>query len=308
MYNGSRWVAVGNNAANTTVSIAYSDDDGVNWTAASTNPFSGTAGTGFAIGWNGSYWVAGGNDSGFTVSLVYSYTGDVWYTVLTDPFVGGACLDFSWNGQKWVAVGTTVAGIISVATSTDGTNWAAASGTPNPFGPTVNSASAVTWGGNKWIMSANSTTANPSIAYSYDGETWATVTSPTGLFASIRWNGSYFLAAGYTGSGGIVATSPDGDTWTLNTSPPFGGSGTIVDISWNGTEWICTRGAVGSSGTNFAESTDGQTWTTLTAAPFSNNVNTIGTNTPFWRTTPATNTSAILKILSSVYYTTSNLV
>ncbi len=306
-YNGSRWVAVGtNNDNNTTVSIAYSDNDGITWTAAATNPFNGLVGQGRNVRWNGSYWVACGNNVGGTVCLVYSYDGNVWYTSASNPFSGGGCVDIFWNGKKWVGVGNNGPTIsVEVATSSDGVNWTAASGTPTPFGGS--GSRAVTWGGNIWIIANNVGTPN-TIAYSYDGETWTTTTSPSVVWTSLRWNGSYFIAGGAGGSSSKIATSPNGKTWTLNTNPVFGGNGVVGDITWNGTTWTCAQYDSVTTSTNFAQSTDGQTWNTLTATPFSIGVNTIETNTPFWRTTPATNSSALLKMLSSVYFTSGNLI
>ena len=305
-YNGSQWVAVGtNNINNTTVSIAYSNDDGITWTAATTNPFNGSLGVGYNVRWNGSYWVACGGNSGGTVCLVYSYNGNVWYTSASNPFSGGTCVDIFWNGKKWVGVGNNGPSVtVEVATSVDGVNWSAASGTATPF--SGSGSRAVTWGGNIWIIA--NTAGNPySIAYSYDGETWTTTTSPDVVWTSLRWNGSYFIAAGADVSPRI-ATSPNGKTWTLNTNPVFGGNGAVADITWNGTTWTSTQNSASTTSTNFAQSTDGQTWNTLTATPFSIGAYTIETNTPFWKTTPATNSSAVLKMLSSVYFTSGNLI
>ena len=61
-------VAVGTGA----VSIANSSD-GLTWTDASNNPFSG--GAGFGIAWNGSYWTAVGQNTGGTNTIATSSDG-----------------------------------------------------------------------------------------------------------------------------------------------------------------------------------------------------------------------------------------
>lgn len=306
-FNGSRWVAVGaNSLSNVTTSIAYSDD-GLNWTAATTNPFSGGPPGSFAVGgysvrWNGSYWVACGTDGGNTVCLVYSYNGDVWYTSATNPFSGGFCSDVYWNGNLWVAVGKNSTSSVQVATSTNGVTWTASTGTPAPYS-TGYYPTSISWNGNIWVIVGGDDTK--SIYYSYDGNTWTAMsgTDPlnTPSWYRVKWNGSYFLAVGSQ----ITARSFDGKTWVASPTPPFAGVANINDVTWNGTNWIACSDV---SPSNFSQSTDGVTWTTITSSPLFSYVNGIENSTSFWKTTPTTNTSAILKLLSSSYFSTSNLI
>ena len=52
------------------------------------------------------------------------------------------------------------------------------------------------------------------------------------------WNGSTFVAVGYTGT---ILTSPDAVTWT---SHAFDTSGALWDVTWNGSQFV----VVGSYG------------------------------------------------------------
>lgn len=313
-YSGSRWVAVGANGTSPTTTITYSDDNGVNWTAATSNPFALPATYsvgGRCIWWNGSIWVAGGSSDAATLS--YSYDGDTWYSTSTNPFLLGYCDDVFWNGSKWVAVGTDGSALTQVATSTNGRTWTASSGTPKPFG-TGGSANTVAWGGNVWVIGGKAGTSATSIYYSYDGETWTAISgtdpgpSPS-TWNKIKWNGSYFLAVGQSVSGPIAAYSKNGITWTSVVTPPFNGSSAIItDATWNGTKWIVCNSNVASGG-NFSQSTDGINWTTITdVGGFTSGVQGIHNSTAFWRTTPTTDSSGLLKMLSSLYLSNSNLI
>lgn len=313
-YNGTRWVAIGQIGFGVCL-IAYSDDNGINWTSAATNPLSNASSFGSSVHWNGSYWVAcGKNSSSATVTLIYSYDGSTWYAAATNPFSGGICKDIFWNGSKWVAVGNNSGNTVHVATSVDGVNWTASSGTPGPFG-IGGYGQSVTWGGNIWVIAGSPISAS-SLYYSYDGETWTSLSgtdpNPTGVWSVVRWNGSYFLAGGWNGGSPgatcVAAYSYDGKTWTVVSPAPFGGGGYITDLSWDGTRWTATQNDASAEGVNFAQSTNGTSWTTLSATPFSTNVSTIETSTPFWKTTPSSDISALVKILSSAYFTTSNLI
>jgi hypothetical protein len=85
-WNGTMWVAVGleNISQLTPTSIlnknaAYSYD-GVCWKPSVNNPFKDN---GYSIDWNGTIWVAGGDNN--SISLAYSYDGDTWNSVPTFP-------------------------------------------------------------------------------------------------------------------------------------------------------------------------------------------------------------------------------
>ena len=317
-YNGSRWVAVGSDiTSNTTISILYSDDDGLTWTAATSNPFSGTPFTdnsqGKRVKWNGSYWVACGSNNDGSVTIAYSYNGDTWYPAVTNPLK--ICYDIAWNGSLWVAVGTDnpFSQTVQVVTSTNGIIWTAATGTPVPYGTgTADYPTTVLWNGNIWVMGGRSATAK-SLFYSYDGQTWVQISGTDPFNAAfgcmrIKWNGLYFLASGYTGlSTSSIAISYDGKTWSLLGSPPFSGNGLVSDLTWNGTKWIACQ-LIATIYGRFSESTDGINWTTISVPSILTTIQSIGNSTPFWKTTPSTSEIATRRFLSSIYFTSGNLI
>jgi hypothetical protein len=83
-WNGSLWVVVGgayditSNIQTTTTIITSSD--GYIWTAANNNPFGTSAGAscGYMISWNGTYWVAFGDNYDHSVNMAISRDGKNW--------------------------------------------------------------------------------------------------------------------------------------------------------------------------------------------------------------------------------------
>ena len=106
------------------------------------------------------------------------------------------------------------------------------------------------------------------IAYSYDTLNWTKSTSDPfdgAIGKSVAWNGSYWIAVGYSPSGGIIAKSNDGDIWTTSTDTPLN---VINDVKWNESYWV----AVGSNSDNtvcITTSSDGVSWTASTSNPLS---------------------------------------
>ena len=133
-YNNTVWVMVGISLSpNLIPSITYSDQTGLLWFVANIIPTSGLIfenGIGRGISWNGSYWLAVGNNSDLTTTIAVSYSksGAFWSKCEQNPFDGtGVGFDIIWSNSYWIAVGgpltTTVATTTVIATSTNGINW-----------------------------------------------------------------------------------------------------------------------------------------------------------------------------------------
>ena len=113
-YNGSYWVAVGNNADNS-VNIAKSTN-GLDWTPSTNNPFQTGSNTGIGIAYGGGLWVATGYMYG-PFGIATSTNGMNW-TLVQSNITGSAGKPF-WNGSYWVVS----AGEGGTGKSINGTNW-----------------------------------------------------------------------------------------------------------------------------------------------------------------------------------------
>lgn len=102
-----KFIGVGSGSSNT---ILISTD-GINWYGMGVGIGTYVSG----IGFNGSIWVATGNN---TNTLAYSYNGVNWVGLGTSIFTNGHSI--AWNGSLWVASGS---GTNSLAYSYDGINW-----------------------------------------------------------------------------------------------------------------------------------------------------------------------------------------
>jgi hypothetical protein len=105
-----------------------------------------------------------------------------------------------------------------------------------------------------WIAGGSST------AYSIDGINWLALTTPVGRVEAIAWNGSLWLAGGY--STNTLAYSTNGRTWTASASAnqvfPR-----VFALAWNGYMWVA-GGYIDPQnqlGASLAYSYDGITWT-----------------------------------------------
>jgi len=117
--------------------------------------------------------------------------------------------------------------------------------------------------------------------YSFPQISWTAVTeNPFGGQAKgIAWNGSYWVAVGYSPNGTTIATSDDGIDWTARTSPFSQCNG----VAWNSTNnyWVAVgRGASGSNNA-IATSPDGIEWTNRSNHNFSS-CNGIAWNGSYW--------------------------
>ena len=308
--NIGRTVAVGTGTVNT---IAYSEDNGINWIGVGAALFTTSGNT---ICWSGSRFVAGGQG---TATLGWSNDGIFWVSAGAVSFTT-ACNGVVWTGNRFIAVGS---GTNSVAYSADGLSWAATvlgattfstqgnaiawngtrvvavgSGTngiiySNDGGTNwivialssatfTTSGNAICWGGTKFVAGGSGTNT---VLYSADGITWSIAAIPPALFTTcngVAWNGTRFVAVGTVSSGtNCIAYSTDGNIWATPTTTIFTqGNG----VSWNGTRFV----AQGVASTNtIAYSADGITWTAATTASlFSTAGKSSASTSPFVSMTP----------------------
>ena len=112
-YGNGRWVAVGRGSNYT---IAYSDNNGITWTATGTNIYSNNSSS-FGVAYGNGRWISVGNSS-TTNTIAYSDDGITWSGAGNNIFAIGQRV--SYGNGLWTAVGT---GTNSLAYSNDGINW-----------------------------------------------------------------------------------------------------------------------------------------------------------------------------------------
>ena len=262
------WVAVGRNG-DYTVSIATSSD-GMTWTEASNNPFSGGEGYGIAYSSLQNKWVAVGYNSSHTVCIASSADGITWTDSSNNPFSGGYGNGIAYAPllSQWVAAGYNSGATVCIATSPDGMTWTDSSN--NPF--SGGSGTGIAWHGSQWVaVGFNYPEYSVSIATSTDGMTWTDASNnpfPGGVGFGIAHSSSKWVAVGRNLDNTVcIANSPDGMTWTDASNNPFSG-GYCYGIAWNGSKWVAVGNNSGST-VCIAISPDGMTWTDSSTNPFS---------------------------------------
>jgi alpha-tubulin suppressor-like RCC1 family protein len=234
-YNGTIWVAVGTG----TNTIAYSTD-GKTWTPYTNSLFT-VANT---VAWNGTRWIAGGNNS----VLATSTDGKTW-TGLSHNTVISLVVGLEYNGTMWLAGGSSSNQNYSV----NGLIWTNG----------ITFSTGITWtDGVSSVSSLAVTTVNLCpLIYSYDGVAWFQSANPIlTQFESFAWNGSMWIAVG-VGTAFSMTYSYDGINWTGVPNSyamfPTGATG----ITWNGLRWIVVGN--GSATDSMAYSIDGVNWIKL---------------------------------------------
>jgi hypothetical protein len=128
-FNGSIYVAAGNGTL-------YTSTDAISWTSRSLP-------SGFTLfrtlGWNGSYFIAGGgaNVTGSSAVIMKSTDAITWSTINSGERQLNTVYDVTWDGTKWTAVGamrTIPSGNTPILTSTDGTTWSNSGNSQTIFG------------------------------------------------------------------------------------------------------------------------------------------------------------------------------
>jgi hypothetical protein len=233
-------VMVGNENQNLSLRLGYA--------SINTRFFANTANK---INWNGTQYLAVGNDA----SIATSVDGVTWVNqvgLISADWGISNINDVHWNGSQYVVVGNSG----KVATSPDGITWTNQTGlSSTAWG--IDDIFAVAWNGSQYIVGSN----YGGIATSPDGITWtyrsglASTTWGAAAVRAINWNGSQYLVAGASGK---VATSPDGITWAYQgglTSTTWGTT-TAYFVNWNGSQYL-----IGGAAGRIATSPDGITWT-----------------------------------------------
>ena len=243
--NGSLWVA----AATTGLFYSY---DGIYWNATTTTA------TYFAVAWNGSLWVATGQQVG-SIPFLYSYDGITWNS---PPFVSGSIfttgLSVAWNGSEWLAGGQDSLGN-TLAYSYDGIHWTAQS-------CVLTVVAAIGWSAGLWLVGGLSET--DTLLYGNDGRTWTPVPDSKTLLtqcAAITWTGTVWLAGGQ-GTDTIIRSfdglnwlSANNDALLLNGCLALTVNNVLPNAPLSGTPPSLLLG--GSSG--IAYSSDGITWESI---------------------------------------------
>jgi hypothetical protein len=202
----------------------------------------------YCLGWNGSYWLAGG--TGGTQLTSVSSNGSNWWP---QPFPGygrGA----AYNGSYWVAVGSSGSTIIK-SSDAAGQVWF-----PVSSNTIFTAAYAVAWNGSYWVVGG---VGSYVIATSSDGVNWTGRASATSIFGTavycLAWNSASNLwVAGGLGATYVTATSTDGVNWygrmtTATLTAVWG----VANNNYTGSNlWVAT----GTGGYTVAYSYDGSTW------------------------------------------------
>ena len=225
----------------------------------------------WGLAWNGNIWVAVGFSTINTI--IYSYDGFIWIPCANSPFSVG--YNVAWNGSIWVAVGS---GSCKIVYSYDGITWSDGKNASNGLGSTTIFASAgyaVAWNGFMWVVTGGNTTGNM-IVYSYDGINWNNSVNGSTIFAngygkSIAWNGYLWVAAGYNGGTGSNTTAYSSDGINWTGTTSFGTGGVGNCIRWAGNIWI----AVGQGSTTRAYSYNGVNWVNGSGSAFTNSGNAL---------------------------------
>ena len=248
-YNGSLWVAVGQDSS-TAASIKYSPD-GINFNNSLTGGFSGY---GSGVAWNGYQWIAVGSDT--TNTIQRSSDGINWFSVTSGQFsVYGSGV--AWNGYGWVGVGSDAT--TSMKYSLDGLTWLNATS-----GSFTGAGNGLAWNGSIWVAVGTDTATT--IKYSLDGSNWIAASNGfTSSGASVAWNGRMFVSVGTDSTpGNTIKYSYNGQVWS-NAGTGFATAGN--GISWNGYLWV----AVGQDSTAAGSqkySFDGLVWTSSASGGF----------------------------------------
>jgi hypothetical protein len=251
VFNNNIWVATGSgilgNISTNRFQLAYSYD-GLNWVGSS-GIFTPN-GFGSCLGWNGSYWLCGGEVPGQVGSIVLVTSKDGINWANTTGNIGSlltSCTSICWNGSLWVASGLMApSGTSQLIYSSDGVNWLK-SQTGSSIG--FQGINSIIWNGSIFLAVGGSYNS-PTSAISLDGIIWTNPNSggafAGGTIRSVAWNGFLFIACGndYNGQWYKLTSSPDGINWTEiligpNPSHPFTVQ-QLTAVIWNSysSRWI----------------------------------------------------------------------
>lgn len=268
-------IAYGNDSF---VAIAESDSSSA-FRAVSTNGGSTwattTLGSGAkAITYGGTRFVI--VEGNFSNSVAWSASGVAW-TVTTLPANNDSTesnwVDIAYGNNRYVAISDSSA---MAAYSFDGATWYR-SNLPGIFEwSSINYGQGVFYvtsrgdyaasspDGVTWTLRDGSTASLNVTATSKDTISAAyleTSTLTSGTWTDVLYDGTRFLAVGYSGAAGLYATSTNGTSWTNSTLPTVNSTFEYTAVAYNGTnQYVALIG--GNGGTrNIAFSSDGASWT-----------------------------------------------
>lgn len=184
---------------------------------------------------------------------------------------GGALSGDSTLAFNKTSKTVTAPRIVSVAQASPGGTGedpsAFVTGGPNTTALDIKGTTYTATGTPRWLIARKGT------QYSDDNGS-SRATSSVGFDVSaLGWNGSIFLAGGF--SGGLKYSS-NGVDWTSVSSPPS--MSKYYGFAWNGSMWL----ALGEGTNTMAYSSDGQTWTGLGASIFTMRAYNAAWNGSYW--------------------------
>ncbi len=249
------WVAVGGTGA---TQIAYSRT-GLSWTPANTSTFVNATTYGYAVAWNGSQFLVGGDSN-----IAYSSDGINWTKVGVSSIISSVRA-VTWSGSQWCIGGTYTTH--AIATSSNATTWTGVTASTlftTTYGlqsrvaiPIDLSENDLTIAGAKtlsysvtpsqWNSKSLSVSTINGIAVGRDAIVAATAPNP------VDPSGAFLVAA----TDFIYYSTDSGATWTSSGQSFFGLGG----IAFNGSQWIM----VGQNIPNAVRySSNALTWTNAT--------------------------------------------
>lgn len=247
--SSSLYVAV-NQTSQAGYQVAYSTN-GTTWTLgtiASTHNF-------FSINWNGTYFVAGGQNGSTTAPIIYYSTNAVtWTNASGYSGTGNQAIYSIYNDGSGKVVSTNASATTSNAlqySTNNGVTWTVRTVASSAY------LSTVFWGNGTWVAGTWLQTST-NIFTSTDAITWTARTLPVAITVyDITYDGSKFIIT--NGNGRSVYYSTNAITWSAATTPSqmgFTNPRTFKYLNRNYV-WIDV-----TQGTTIAYSTDATTWNT----------------------------------------------
>jgi hypothetical protein len=293
-------VAVGSNGVGVTGGTIHYSNDGLSWIP---NVLGGFANGGNGVAWNGTMWVAVGDNGGVTGSIQTSTDGINWTASTTGGFTQGG-KGVAWNGKLWVAVGDNTVAAGSIQTSPDGLSWTAS--TTGGFGTQIGG-NGVAWNGSMWVaVGGDITPMLGLIQTSTDGINWNKIATNSQFLTGygVAWNGSTWIVVGEadTQQQSTILISQNGTSWSSASSVGFdvasGGGGR--GIIWDGTKWIAIGKGTPST-ESIQTSIDEINWTANTVGIFSNGGKGLA-STNVWASPPTDMQHAIQKLERHLFH------
>jgi hypothetical protein len=242
--------------------------DGGNWLAGSITYAVSSPTLISEIGWNGVYWLVGGNGTHTSNQHVWkSYDGINWTPIQT--VTSTSIYSIFWTGKFWFLSGVTSGGVFkAISTNFEATSW-----NVDTTGLDVVS---IAYNG-KVFVAASDATSN-AISWSYDAINWISLGNGTifdSAISRVKWMGDRFVALG-SGTN-RMATSRDGIRWTAVTSinSVFTTSAICIESDSNALHKIKFPENVVFSGNSYSRDS-GVTWATSTT--LSSAARTVGFN------------------------------